>query len=253
MMFALLFWLSILAIPARACEGECIVAITQAFVGNYSVSVQGVFAEAAANVARVILPTHSTATASKLIEPLLDAYERGAYDVMEKGIFPSYFHGKCQVNGVDPAGCPNPDCPVVCGTPGSMVHFYSVLQEIAFNVTSTGLIDVCASSSKTYQTLENAVLHELRTESPRRRSLRSAHAARHLAPHIFARPFVSSETMQTGGLQKRREVTEAQAKAHLRSVCRGMVVSLEKGCGGKAKLPNCSWEQGMKAFILSFP
>ena len=69
------------------------------------------------------------------LRPILDAYDNGAYDGMENAIFPSYFHGKCQQNGVDPPGCPNPDCPVVCGTPGSMVHFYPVLRQIAFNQT----------------------------------------------------------------------------------------------------------------------
>ena len=61
---------------------------------------------------------------------------------METAIFPSYFHGKCQVNGVNPPGCPNPDCPVVCGTPGSLVHFFPTLRGIAYNQTRKRLDDL---------------------------------------------------------------------------------------------------------------
>ena len=48
-----------------------------------------------------------------LLRPVTDAYKSDAYNGMETAIFPSYFHGKCQQDGVDPPGCPNPDCPVV--------------------------------------------------------------------------------------------------------------------------------------------
>jgi hypothetical protein len=38
------------------------------------------------------------------LEPLIDAYSLAVYDSMWTAIFPRYFHGKCQQNGIDPHG-----------------------------------------------------------------------------------------------------------------------------------------------------
>lgn len=82
---------------------------------------------------------------------------------METAIFPHYFHGKCARNGVDPPGCPNPDCPVVCGTPGSMVHFFPTLRFIAYNETRTRLEAAVAPGSDAYQQIEQNVLSAANT------------------------------------------------------------------------------------------
>jgi hypothetical protein len=36
------------------------------------------------------------------LEPIIDTYSLAAYDSMWTAIFPRYFHGKCQQNGIDP-------------------------------------------------------------------------------------------------------------------------------------------------------
>lgn len=77
---------------------------------------------------------------------------------METAIFPGYFHGKCARDGADPPGCPNPDCPVVCGTPGSMVHFFPMLRFIAYNETRARIEAAAAPGSNSYQQIEQNVL-----------------------------------------------------------------------------------------------
>ncbi|KAF8523822.1 hypothetical protein JB92DRAFT_2806791 [Gautieria morchelliformis] len=257
-----MFQLSVLIIPAIACEGQCIVGITHAFVGNYTTPVHNVFIEAANKISHHILHSRSSPTAYKLMEPLRSSYQNNAYNAMEKAIFPSYFHGKCQVNGADPVGCPNPDCPVVCGTPGSLVHFYAVLQQIAFNVTASSLLELCKPSSSAYQAFQTAILHELRTESPSRPSPTRLWNRRITRPDLRV------------ALEKRRKngegVSGGDIKARLKSVCQSMVKDLTSQCRGSGRLSKCSWEQEMKvssrnnpiqslsnktlqAFILSFP
>ena len=87
------------------------------------------------------------------------AYHKQAYKGMENAIFPSYFHGKClDETGVTPPGCPNPDCPIVCGTPGSLVHFFPKLRYIAFNQTYHLLQKLSTPGSETYQQVEDMVL-----------------------------------------------------------------------------------------------
>ncbi len=104
------------------------------------------------------------------LKPILSAYHKQSYDDMETAIFPSYFHGKClDENGNTPAGCPNPDCPVVCGTPGSMVHFYPKLRYIAHNQTSHLLEALATPGSHTYQQVEDAVVAAANTSPQRRR------------------------------------------------------------------------------------
>ena len=59
----------------------------------------------------------------QFLQPITQTYANRSYDGMEHAIFPSFFHGKClDSKGREPDGCPNPDCPIVCGTPGSLVQ-----------------------------------------------------------------------------------------------------------------------------------
>ncbi|KAI5834204.1 hypothetical protein EV122DRAFT_217219 [Schizophyllum commune] len=126
-----------LALPAlaSACEGECIVKITEAWLSNYTLPLHTIWRETAQQLSSLVYEQGDAHHGFEYLAPLVHAYTNASYEGMRTAIFPSFFHGKCQQNGVDPPGCPNPDCPVVCGTPGSMVHFYPVLRQIAFNQT----------------------------------------------------------------------------------------------------------------------
>lgn len=176
--------------------------------------------------------------ARQCLAPLVTSYTTKAYSGMELAIFPSYFHGKCLVNGVEPDGCPNPDCPVVCGTPGSLVHFYGKLRYIAFNQTRHVLKELATPGSNTYQQIEQNVLQ---ANSKTRRSIR-----------LYARsgPYGTVPMLLT-----RRE---EDVKAQLRSVMKNVGPWLEEICGASGDgemngLAYCSWEQAMKNYILTFP
>ncbi|KAI0049174.1 hypothetical protein FA95DRAFT_1571363 [Auriscalpium vulgare] len=233
----------LLAVPVAvfACEGECIVGITHAFVGNYSNPIQSVLHEIDNQIIERIVPQHD---GMSYLQPILTAYTNSSYDGMETAIFPSYFHGKCQVNGVDPKGCPNPDCPVVCGTPGSLVHFYPTLRFIAFNETREAMRLYTSSDSEAYRQVEHDVV-------------RAAGKQARAAVPRFARygddvAGVMGENMPY--VKKREE----SAKKALREILDEIPDLLAKACGGSAKdsvdgLPSCSWDAAMQEYILSFP
>ena len=186
-------------------------------------------------------------------QPILTTYHTTSYDNMRTAIFPSYFHGKCQRNGVEPQGCPNPDCPVVCGTPGSLVHFFPALRLIAFKSTLDTLQKLCSPDSEEYKKTERAVVRAATTTrksgSKQRRAstFREGDARGELAHGVP--PWKNFQY-----LRKRDEDVGNVFKEIM------MQVSdlLKKACGGRPTddanaLPNCSWEDDMKAFILSYP
>ncbi|TBU46704.1 hypothetical protein BD309DRAFT_887948 [Dichomitus squalens] len=156
-----LLTLLLLAVPATvsACEGDCIVGTTNAWLSNYTAPIQTAMESIATQISRLI-PSHpSIDTTFNYLNPIITAYHDQSYQNMENGIFPSYFHGKClDKNGNEPAGCPNPDCPVVCGTPGSMVHFFPKLRYIAFNQTLHLLETLSSPGSPSYDRMEELVL-----------------------------------------------------------------------------------------------
>jgi len=171
---------------------------------------------------------------------------------MEHAVFKSFFHGKCQdpATGIDPPGCPNPDCPVVCGTPGSMVHFYSKFRRLAFNATVNLVERLVDPSSASYKKVEKAVLEAARASSHNhgRRLLR------------FARP----STGKDGGPEsfgqdiKKRSQENTIIKRDLRALLRKFHTLLNVVCGGTSDdqtkdLSECSWEHDFKEYILSFP
>ncbi|EIN08488.1 hypothetical protein PUNSTDRAFT_144060 [Punctularia strigosozonata HHB-11173 SS5] len=238
--------LAILAAPAPVlgCEGECIVGITNAFLSNYTRPIQTVFQYMADQISDMIPDYARAENVLEYLEPILDTYSLNAYAGMETAIFPHYFHGKCQQDGVDPPGCPNPDCPVVCGTPGSLVHFYPTLRFIAFNQTRHILRDVSQSHTDAYAKVEAAIVNDATT--PPRQLVRS----RFMSP-AAAR---SSEAAMSRILKKRAQ----EVKAQLRAVLDSSWSLLEKQCGGTGTgvtngLTSCSWEKEMKEYILSFP
>jgi hypothetical protein len=182
------------------------------------------------------------------LRPIISAYDGSSYDGMKTAIFPSYFHGKCQRNGVDPPGCPNPDCPVVCGTPGSLVHFFPTLRFIAFNYTRGALQQLCSPGNDAYAQAERAVIE-------------AASAAHRRGDERRRVPWFVSGT--GGELALRRNFPyvrkrEESMKKEFEAIMRRVPKFLEQACGDDPSedvnaLPGCSWEAAMKAFILTFP
>lgn len=208
------------------------------------------------------------------MQPIFSAYSKASYDSMENAIFPSYFHGKCQrfsKDGQDPPGCPDPDCPVVCGTPGSLVHFYPTLRYIAFNDTRGVLENVTKPGSPPYQQIEELIKN---AQSHNRRETRSKKAMYRTASNDTDY-MATSSSVDASYLHSRMEILHPDSKAKRRhrahrlsarslptndlsDILSQVGVLLERYCGGPATentnaLPQCSWETSMKAYILSFP
>lgn len=181
------------------------------------------------------------------MNPILLAYKQNAYSRLEHAIFPSYFHGKCQRKdphnptgpSVNPAGCPNPDCPVVCGTPGSLVHFYPKLRYIVYNETRYHLQALATPGNKAYEAVEKSIVKSTVGSG-------AGHQKRDLAPTMG------------GTMLPRIRRREQAAKDKLRAMMKQLSPRLEKICGGTGTgnirgLQRCSWETRMKEYILSFP
>ncbi|KAJ2912649.1 hypothetical protein MD484_g7766, partial [Candolleomyces efflorescens] len=191
-------------------------------------------------------------TSSGYLDPLRLAFRDQVGAVMEKAIFPSFFHGKCQdpVTGVNPSGCPNPDCPVICGTPGSMVHYYSRLRYIAYNTTWHLMHDLARPGTPTFNEIQSNV-EAIRNGAQRRRLSLDPRGSSPLKP--LSSPGVS------GGLVSRAISTrDNYVKESLTRIFQDIRPNLEKVCGGVGDgttngLPYCSWEQAMKEYILTFP
>lgn len=174
---------------------------------------------------------------------------------MRHAIFPSFFHGKCQrPDGTLPSGCPNPDCATVCGTPGSLVHFYPKLRYIAFNATRHALTVLTSprTGGDAYAAVEERVLADAIANKPRmdRRFLRLARGSHR--PAIVERAV--REVAHAHTLEQRAE----DVKAELRAILAQVGPKLEQACGGTGHgqtngLPWCSWEKEMKTYILTFP
>lgn len=231
-------------VAVSACEGECIVGITNAFLGNYSSPIGSVLGEIVRNrsmfmalsnsffqanqISNELIPPESrTSTPFKYLTPLVTIYNKQAYNALETAIFPSYFHGKCQnpETGVDPAGCPSPNCPVVCGTPGSLIHFYSKLRTIAFEETTSMLKNLTSPDSDSFKGVAKAVMADMHSNSG------LAAPPRHVGIPVQRR--AQNMTMV------------------LEKIMEQAPMLLKKACGeGQAA---CSWEVKMKEYILSFP
>lgn len=168
----------------------------------------------------------------KYLSPLVDAYSKRSYDALETAIFPDFFHGKCQdpKTNIDPPGCPNPDCPVVCGTPGSMVHFYANLTEIAFKQTEKTLVTLTTPGSDVYKKIEAAIEEDAKWQNSR-----------------MVRRFARSSKRRLD-CKKRTNKLDAD----LREILKQLPSKMMKACGG-SDYPDCSWEEAMKEYILSFP
>ncbi|KLO12864.1 hypothetical protein SCHPADRAFT_921214 [Schizopora paradoxa] len=277
------FLLSATTSNVLACEGECIVAITKAFLGNYSTPVHDTLANLASQISDQLLPpSRRPNDPITLVEPIFTAYTNSSYDSLENAIFPSYFHGKCQrfsKDGQDPPGCPNPDCPVVCGTPGSLVHFYSTLRLIAFNDTRTVLEKLVESGSPTF----NQILQQVKDASQGYdNNLKSSSTLDNGSPddeplsplgggdllplYVRSSPIKRSSGFRHPNFHRRTFVhRHARSTPDSTSINDGLTrilqtigSELSTACGEHVDddndgLPNCSWETPMKSYILSFP
>jgi len=222
-------WLEI----ARACEGPCIEGVTKALIGNYTGVVERSMGTIASDIARELLPKQTAERATTILDPVILLYKENAYNSMETAEFPGFFHGKCQVNGVDPKGCPNPDCPVVCGTPGSIIHFYTTFINIAFNITAQGVANITSptNSSSQFDQIQKEVMSVCQGQKKRKKR--------------SSRLFYFSEACPN----------ENEIKTTLKKMLdpRNIRNVMQSECGGSS-LPNCDWiKQGMKDYVLSWP
>jgi len=214
-----------------ACEGDCIVGLTKALIGNYSQFVDNMVQSLASDIQQKLLPEQSPEDVSKILDPVLSQYQKQAYNSMEAAEFPGFFHGKCQVNGVDPKGCPDPNCPVVCGTPGSIIHFYNTFVNIAFNITMQGVANITSptNTSSQFSEIQKEVTSACQGGAQRRRR--------------FAM-FSSNTCSDQDSVKSTLETI--LGSDNIRST---MVTE----CGGQ-DLPDCNWiKQGMKDYVLSWP
>lgn len=180
------------------------------------------------------------------MQPFFDELlHSNCYETLRAAIFPGYFHGKCLKNGVVPDGCPNPDCDVVCGTPGSLVHFYPTLRSIVFDDFMGAMKNVTNPQSEAYKKAEKMYLSRSDKRSLSTRMLRYSRSTSHpLGPELDARAISGSS------YEKRAETAE---KERFEGVVQRMPGQLKKACGGDKELAQCSWESSMKQYILSFP
>lgn len=237
----------VLPLAVLACEGECIVNITKEYLTLYSAPIRNAFQDLVCTLPRSCPPCGSSRCPfqayqidAKIVPsanrrqdpisyfaPVFHAFDKVSYNGLEHAIFPSYFHGKCLYpDGTVPNGCPNPDCPVVCGTPGSMVHFYPDLRRIVFDQISGQLANITSPGTRAYQQVQKAVLFDAqRTQRRLSRITRSA----------------KPRTRGTAALEKQLGVIMKRFPSVMRSVC------------GGSGLSKCSWETSMKKYILQFP
>ncbi|KAK1224792.1 hypothetical protein PQX77_012276 [Marasmius sp. AFHP31] len=188
----------------------------------------------------------------RALDPLRQAFQLYSPDALHRYIF-KFFRGKCQRNGIEPEGCPNPDCPSRCGTPGSMVHFYPTFRRLAFTAIRDTIKNQTAVGSPVYKQIQ-ARVEQKRVVGAKEAPLRllpRAYANRDMSvPILYMRqPFEVYPEVE-GPLFKRGE-DFANAMEKLPS-------EFESDCGFQAKesptdLSNCSWEREMKGFILQFP
>lgn len=189
---------------------------------------------------------------------------------METAIFPSYFHGKCQrfsKDGQDPPGCPNPDCPVVCGTPGSLVHFYSTLRFIAFNDTRNLLEGFVKPGSHPFkqieQLVEQAQLNHARSVNAKGVERSHSNGDENKLGYALDSGYAHSHSISARGLgsmtsrHNHIRIARAESISGLEAILAPVGKLLGAACGpiggGATDLPNCSWEVAMKTYILSFP
>ncbi|KIK68573.1 hypothetical protein GYMLUDRAFT_725363 [Collybiopsis luxurians FD-317 M1] len=246
--------LALLPLFVSACEGDCITDVTNEFLEKYQTPIKKLFDQLNTQLSATFPNNDNCAS------HLLPAYHNIAYPSLEYAIFPSYFHGKCQrpsPNGngsmIDPPGCPNPDCPVVCGTPGSMVHFYSTLSNITYQANVSILKNITVPGSEGCKSVERCLKDANNNDRSRRFSpgISSRPLSRFFAPRF------PSSTLNGLSTLSRRGDTQSRAQLQNKPCDIFQAINITKIlsdiCDESNDLSRCSWEKEMKAFILKFP
>ncbi|KAJ4490217.1 hypothetical protein J3R30DRAFT_47702 [Lentinula aciculospora] len=241
-------------LSASACEGPCITNTTDKYIEKFTTPVKTLLGYTNIKIAsRFYIP--STADCASHLQ---DAYHKVAYASLENAIFPSYFHGKCEqhtANGtlVNPPGCPNPDCPVVCGTPGSMVHFFPVLRNITVTTHEEIFALLTKQDSASFQDVKTCVLNAMPAKKCPNKD--ASHTTRSFS-RLFAARFPRSLARGSFTGLSRRETCfdDATFEKDLHDVLQaGMVQMWPDVCDAHNEYAKCNWEKEMKAFILQFP
>ncbi|KAG2069540.1 hypothetical protein BDR04DRAFT_1021166 [Suillus decipiens] len=233
-----MLFLLLAPVAVTACEGDCIVDITNEYLSRYEnillTALQNLESHLNSSFEQLVPAASRRENSIVYFAPVLKAYNLTAYNNLEKCIFPSYFHGKCQdANGVNPPGCPNPDCPKVCGTPGSMVHFYPTLVKIVFDGTTDLLANLTAPGSKIYNQIQQTIMADVNKGQKKRME--------NLSRIMPLRSRAAIEARSTHSIQQ-----------GLKKIMKELRPTMLETCGGP-NLSFCSWEQPMKEFILQYP
>ena len=151
------------------------------------------------------------------------------------------------MTGIDPPGCPNPDCPVVCGTPGSIVHFYDKFCSLAFDATVHLFDEIINPSSGAYQEFEKGVISAASSSSSvekRKRIVRFMRESDWLAgPRLGFDKSKNIEKRVEPAIRDKLQTILQEFPSKLKAVCRG----------DSTELASCKWEAAFKQYILSFP
>lgn len=172
------------------------------------------------------------------LQPINDTFHKEAYDYVQNAIF-SRFHGKCQdvTTGINPIGCPNPSCPVICGTPGSLVYHYSELESIVHNAVRTLLTQIVKPSSPAYSDSSDRIYQAYNSNDMSRLWLR----------------FSPARVPGTYGVSDKDSLNQT-----LSGIFRDIPSLIDGECGGPRNdtpvtYPRCSWKKMMANYILTFP
>jgi hypothetical protein len=133
---------------------------------------------------------------------------------------------------------------MICGTPGSMVHFYSKFCDISFTTTITSLVS-CAN--ETYPALLKTLQKHLATSlsHPRVETAPGPQILRYRRRGLFDNETVKSSPSPL-------PIAEKDIAQALKDILAKIPQNLKDCCGGSG-LSKCKWGETMKPFILSFP
>ncbi|KAL0067514.1 hypothetical protein AAF712_005505 [Marasmius tenuissimus] len=259
-----LLFLSLCALSlfVTACEEVCMNGTVEETMRRYHAVVEPHFARKVSQLYLCLDDHESIAQQEqelqvpRALDPLRQAFQLDSPGALHRYIF-KFFRGKCQRNGIEPEGCPNPDCPSRCGTPGSMVHFYPTFRRLAFTAVRDTIKNQTEVGSSVYKQIQ-ARVEQRRVVGAKEAPLRllpRAYANRDMSvPILYMRqPFEVYPGVEGPLFKRGRDYSVSIAK-----VLEELVQELEAGCGLEAKesttdLRNCSWEREMKKFILQYP
>jgi hypothetical protein len=129
----------------------------------------------------------------------------------------------------------------VCGTPGSLVHFYSKFCSLAFDAIVHLFDEIIEPSSAAYQKCEASVISATSSAKNRQRMVRFMREA-----DWVAKPRVG---FYKGKNVKKRAREDIRDK--LQTILRQFSSKMKSICGDELRY--CSWEAEFKQYILSFP